>query len=76
MKLTPKVSLTPADIMSMSKKHYQTIAEVIRTVTNRDPQITPYDIEDIADAIADMFAADNPRFDRAKFLAAAGFERP
>ena len=33
-------------------------------------------IRDMANSLADMFAEDNPRFDRARFLSACGIFKP
>ena len=47
----------------MSRKDYQLIAQALREASSPD---------DTAHAIADALQADNPRFDRARFLIAAG----
>jgi hypothetical protein len=46
----------------MTKKHYEAIAKVLRENDNK---------YDIVHALVDAFAADNPRFDPGRFLAAA-----
>lgn len=63
--------------MAMTKKHFEEIAQIIK-----DNRITGaaagfdegYDaaVQTIADALTVMFEADNPRFDSARFLTAAG----
>lgn len=59
----------------MSKKHYIRLAEVIRLAK---PYAEGSDqaeriVRDIAGTIANVCEDDNPRFDRARFLAACGF---
>ena len=44
--------------MTMTKKDYDAIAKILREET------TTWDIKD---ALADLFAADNPRFDRSRW---------
>ena len=61
----------------MSRKHYQAIADVLAEVVDEDPA----DRESvnvanwIAQRLADVFAADNPQFDRERFLKAGGARR-
>jgi hypothetical protein len=50
----------------MSRKHYIAVAERIRRIDTRPAR------EQIAHDMADIFAEDNPRFDRARFLEACG----
>ena len=64
----------------LTRKHYKAIAEIIKT--QRDlatvfagKQFAIQRISDIVDGLADYFAQDNPRFDRARFLAACGLEK-
>jgi hypothetical protein len=59
--------------MAMSRKHYQEAAEIIkaemgRTETEREKLM----LREIAHDFASMFACDNGRFDRDRFLRAAG----
>lgn len=61
----------------MTRKHFEAIASLISKYT--DPLAAPgYDkgvhhgAMFIADELADYFAAENPRFDRARFLKACG----
>ena len=53
----------------MTRKDYVVIAEVIK---NLDECIDSYGLEVLADNMADALESDNPRFDRARFLAACG----
>lgn len=46
----------------MTRRDFETIAQVLATTVSR---------ENIARTLADKFAADNPRFDRDRFLEAA-----
>lgn len=60
----------------MTKKHYIAIAADIRAnlaMRERD-EAEIFGIESLARSLCDVFAADNPRFDRSRFLAAAGVE--
>lgn len=52
----------------MTKKDYQAIARAIHDACNsgKDNRI----VADIVDALADVMAADSPRFDRARFIEA------
>lgn len=62
----------------MSKKDYKAIARAIcatRELIYRDPthdRVRDLLLADVADRLADVFAADNPRFSRARFLEACG----
>lgn len=49
--------------MSMSRKHYVAIARAVDLADNK---------VDVAYNLASIFANDNPRFDRARFLEACG----
>lgn len=55
--------------MAMSKKDYQAIARAIHG-TRRISAERPWDGERMISAIADVLAADNPRFNRALFVEA------
>lgn len=57
--------------MSMTKKDYQLIAKELQWADNHG--WTDH-IELMAESLADAFEADNPNFDRDKFLAACGIE--
>jgi len=60
----------------MSKKDYQAIAGAIyatREMIYRDPshdEVRNCLLADLADRLARVFRADNPRFDRARFIEA------
>lgn len=60
--------------MAMSRKHYVQLAAIIKAgldtaaLRGADPQ----PVHDIARDLASMLKHDNPNFDRARFLAAAG----
>jgi hypothetical protein len=51
----------------MRKKDYELIAEVIA-------HYRAGTINSLEEALAEVFAADNPKFDKQKFLAACGIE--
>ena len=51
----------------MSRKHYEAIAAIL--AVNVRGMVTA---EETAQNMADYFAAENPRFDRERFLEAAG----
>lgn len=57
-----------------TKKHFESIARVMR-VHQRDTA-DPVRLECMANDFADLFANSNPRFDRARFMAACGFDAP
>lgn len=50
----------------MTRKHYQALANALANAT---------DLTDARERIADVMAADNPRFDRTRFLAACDGDR-
>lgn len=59
----------------MSKKDYQAIARAIHEVKTRadvrpDSGALAALLADTVDALSDVFATDNPRFDRERFLEA------
>lgn len=60
--------------MAMSRKHYESLATVIRRVYKKFPE--PNDVETrvairtIVLAMCDLFKSDNPNFDREKFIRA------
>lgn len=62
--------------MAMSKRHYEAVAGAIyatREMICRDPshnEVRNMLLADVAEWLADVLAADNPRFDRARFLEA------
>ena len=67
----------------MTRRHYELIAHRIRTGVNDVKVVEPFGDyrhgllvahKRIANDLAYYFAKDNPRFNRAKFLAAAGVE--
>lgn len=66
----------------MTRKDYQAIAYAIAgarvAIKAKEPNDSQQDLLDgtsyAADYIADALARDNPRFDRARFLAACGVE--
>jgi hypothetical protein len=54
--------------MSMSRKHYVAVADLLsRSAAKGTDRAT---VEYLAVGLADIFAADNSRFDRERFLAA------
>lgn len=58
--------------MSMSKKDYEMLARVLRT-NRRYSKVSPDAaavIDDISRDLSVSLASDNPRFDKARFLAA------
>lgn len=64
----------------MTKKHFEAIARTIRdefeaTLPSSDPEFirgAAYALEETAKSLADYFARENPRFNRAQFLTACG----
>lgn len=60
----------------MTRKHYAAIARVIAlSVDNCTEMRDRTAILSIVHGLADTFRAENPRFDRDKFLTACGFTR-
>ena len=60
------------------RRHYEAIAEVIRT-TASSTQTALFSSDELlrlAYKLADSFAQDNPAFDRDRFLAACGVSAP
>jgi hypothetical protein len=55
----------------MTKKDYKLIADAIREVQAYPSDA--YAMRKLAQTLSDKLAQENPRFDRAKFLAACGF---
>ena len=59
----------------MTRKHYIKFAGTFRHALDLSQQrdlLVNNAVRDIADTMADICAADNPRFDRERFLAACG----
>ena len=63
----------------MTKKDYVAIAKVISwhvaDYATDDLQDTDHGLGPLIDSLAALFAADNPRFDRARFLTACGIKQ-
>lgn len=61
-----------------SRKDYEATARVIRAEMDLVPGDTEYSVTaqmvlyDVADSFAKLYAADNPRFNRTRFMRAAG----
>lgn len=53
--------------MAMSRKDFEKVADILTTA-----DITPQERVALARTFADWFETENPRFNRAMFLAAAG----
>jgi hypothetical protein len=58
----------------MTKRHFEAIAKILKdargdAIANSE---APYQVSDVALAMADYFGEENPRFDRARFLTACG----
>lgn len=61
----------------MSRKHYESLAKVnhaamVKAYAGNHSSATCDILRDVILAQADAFAADNPRFDRSRFLLASG----
>lgn len=54
----------------MTRKDYVLLAEAIKNCNVNDDE--QFGVDACAECIADALAADNPRFDRARFLKDAG----
>lgn len=58
-----------------TKQHFEAVAKVIdKARINADGATTLEIVDVIAVDFADLFAASNPRFDRERFMRAAGYE--
>ena len=58
--------------MAMTKKDYEAVARVIREVREEFPEGTaPPALSYVASGLASVFAANNERFDRQRFIQAA-----
>lgn len=59
--------------MSVSKKHFETIAAELRAAKELDSNTAArQSVERVAEGLSNIFARENPRFDRARFLKACG----
>ena len=59
--------------MSMSKKDYVKVASIIHDALQESGTYDAWaSVYEVGQRLADMFAADNPRFDRDRFYKAAG----
>lgn len=59
--------------MSISKKHFEEIAAELRAARELDSNPAARQaVERVAEGLAKIFAGENPRFDRARFLKACG----
>ncbi len=57
-----------------TRTHYKAIAEIVRHTATSVCKFENLFHTPLANELADYFAADNPRFDRARFLTACGVE--
>jgi len=57
----------------MSRKHFVAVARVLASQLATDASRYPA-VKSIAEGLAEVFAAENPRFDRTRFLRACGVE--
>lgn len=88
MRAGPEPRATPTEIeMALSNKHYEMIAretksqvDAYRTVIQQDHNTSAHTANECINALCvlmvalcDNFAAENPRFDRKRFLTACGF---
>lgn len=55
----------------MTKKHFEAIAQLFRE-TYTEGEVEKETVRNLAERMAAMFARENPRFDRNKFLTACG----
>ena len=58
-----------------AKRHYITVAEIIRSYMDRSDALTLFDAayqQTVASMFANVFEHDNPRFNRERFLSACG----
>lgn len=58
----------------MTIKHFEAVARIFRNYAGLTARRTQNDVaKSIAQDVADYFAAENPNFDRERFLTACGF---
>jgi hypothetical protein len=57
----------------MSKKHYEAVAAMLKRRGLAEGASGARAVREVARELADLYAEDNPRFDRDRFLEAAGF---
>ena len=60
--------------MTMTKKDYIAIADCILSARNECCKTAPLALNMVVSYLVDKLAADNPRFDRARFLTACGVQ--
>ncbi len=61
--------------MSISRMHFQGVADAFNAVSETLGEIDPYQAHgECAELVADFFGTCNPRFDREKFLLACGHD--
>jgi len=58
----------------MSRKHYVAVAAMLRVHISVSGDQEAAGMREVARSLATLFADDNPRFDRARFLAACGVQ--
>ena len=56
----------------MTRKDYVATADILEVLVATATDESFPDIQDAVDAFAEMFANDNPRFDRKRFVEACG----
>jgi hypothetical protein len=64
----------------MTRRHFQAIADVLAgelalALADGSPADAQVTLRNLTASLADVCAAENPRFDRAKFYAASGFPK-
>lgn len=58
----------------LTRKHFRIVAEAMKTCKHDEATIAGRSWADAVWALAEAFALDNPRFDRAAFLHACGWK--
>lgn len=60
----------------MTRKTYELFAEVLASqrAVNADNPIAVHAVDGVTKSLTDIFAQDNPRFDRDRFYRAAGID--
>ena len=53
----------------LTRQHFEAVAQVLKAYPKGAPTASQ---AKLAEAVADMFAQDNPRFERGRFLTACG----
>lgn len=57
----------------MTRKHFKALAAIVKRYVDASPTKNAPSLRPLAEELADLCAAENPNFVRARFLLACGF---